>query len=185
MPKRLGVVVAAALLVVTAAAPAYARPAMPDTTDDAFLHEMLTAINTYRSRHGAPAVTLDPTLTTYAKSRANVVSTYEALEEGHRGLDRGKGETLYWGGSSQAERMPAQRAVKAWYDEGKSYDFPNADYDPAASNFTQLVWKGSRRIGAARATGKGSKWYENYIVVNWQSPGNVLGRFPQNVLPKR
>lgn len=50
MRKRFGVMVAAALLVVAAAVPAYARPALPDATDGAYLNEMLTAINTYRSR---------------------------------------------------------------------------------------------------------------------------------------
>ncbi|MFI6977675.1 CAP family protein [Embleya sp. NPDC050154] len=185
MRKRFGVMVAAALLVVAGAAPAYARPALPDATDGAYLNEMLTAINTYRSRHGAPAVRFDPELNAYAKNRAARISAFEGLSEDHRGLDPGTGETLYWGGATAPGPVSARAAARAWYDEVAAYDFEAGRFSGATGNFTQLVWKGSTRIGAARSAGRGSKWYETYIVVNWRAPGNLTGSFTQNVAPTR
>ncbi|MFE3203584.1 CAP family protein [Embleya sp. NPDC059237] len=187
MRKRFGVLVAAAatLLVVGAAVPATARPAFPDATDNAFLNEMLAAINTSRSRHGVPAVRLDPGLNTYARQRAAQVSAYEGLNEQHAGLRVGTGETLFWAGGSVSSPASATEAAKAWYDEVPQYDFRRGEFGPHTGNFTQLVWKGTTRVGAARSAGRGSRWYETYIVVNWQAPGNMMGAFRDNVFPAR
>ncbi|QIQ02607.1 CAP family protein [Streptomyces liangshanensis] len=201
--KKFGVLVATAALVgVTAAAtppsradrPAHttrspasaagSRPALPDTTDGAFLQQVVKAVNRYRARHGAPPVRLDGKLNAYAKSRARQVSSHERLHEGHRGLDRRYGENLYWTGSAERNRLPGPTAVKAWYDEVASYDFRAGGFSHATGHFTQLVWRGSKRIGAARATGRGGEWFENYVVVTFSPPGNVEGRFRENVQVK-
>lgn len=176
---------AAALLVVAAAVPAAARPALPDATDNAFLNEMLAAINAYRSRHGVPAVRLDPGLNTYARQRAAQVSACEGLDEQHAGLRVGTGETLFWAGGSVSSPASATEAAEVWYDGVAQYDFGRGEFGPDTGNFTQLVWKGSTRIGAARSAGRGSRWHENYIVVNWQAPGNMMGGFRDNVFPAR
>ncbi|GCE00227.1 CAP family protein [Embleya hyalina] len=186
MRKRFGVpAAAAAVLVVAAAVPATARRALPDATDNAFLNEMLAAINAYRSRHGVPAVRLDPGLNAYARQRAAQVSSDDGLDERHAGLRVGTGETLFWAGSSASSPVSATEAAKAWYDEIAEYDFGRGEFGPDTGNFTQLVWKGSTRIGAARSAGRGSRWYETCIVVNWQAPGNMMGVFRDNVFPAR
>ena len=71
---------------------------------------------------------IDQSIIAYAKSRAKVVSTYDGLGEGHRGLDHKYGENLYWSGSSTqwtpaTTAGAATAAVKAWYDEISQYNF--------------------------------------------------------------
>lgn len=47
-------------------------------------------------------------------------------------------------------------------------------------HFTQVVWKGSKELGIAKANSASGKCY---IVANYNPAGNMLGAFQQNVLP--
>src|SRR5438105_2499081 len=120
------------------------RDPFPDRTDDAFQKQMLDSVNALRARHGVPALTLDPKLVDYAKSRAQTVSTYPGLEEGHRGLAKEYGEDLFWGGSFDNPR-PATDASNDWYSEIADYNYTtsasNSPNDPNVmiGHFTQLV----------------------------------------------
>ncbi|KIF79259.1 hypothetical protein QR77_28790 [Streptomyces sp. 150FB] len=158
---------------------------MSDTTDRGFLRELLASVNNYRSLHGVPPVKLDKRVTRYAKSRARTVSSYEALAEAHKGLDHKYGENLFWYSSARKNRLAGSVAVKEWYDESAKYDFDAAQFSRDTGHFTQLVWKGSTRIGAARVSGKGDRWRESYVVVDFAPPGNVVGAFKENVLPPK
>ncbi|MFJ2111691.1 CAP family protein [Streptomyces sp. NPDC087850] len=154
---------------------------MPDATTDTFLQEVLTTANAHRARHHTPPLTLDPALTSYAKSRAQLISQKEGLSHGHAGLRAGTGETLFWGGSSRGDMFGGRAAVDVWYNEVASYDFDRPGYSPTTGSFTQLVWKGTTRIGAARAFGAGTHAGETYIVVNYEKQGNMAGAFEGNV----
>lgn len=46
-----------------------------------------------------------------------------------------------------------EEAVKAWYDEIKSYNFDKAEFTPQTGHFTQVVWKGSQKLGVGFASG--------------------------------
>lgn len=166
---------------------AFARDSFSDiTADTAFLNTLLSSHNAYRAQHHVPPLVVDPTLVAYAKTRAQAISTYEGLGEGHRGLDHKYGENLYWAGGSTkvAPASVAAAAVKSWYDEVKQYDFRNGSFSGATGHFTQVVWKGTTKFGCAAAQGKGSRWYETYVVCVYQAPGNMMGDFQKNVLPK-
>jgi uncharacterized protein YkwD len=156
-----------------------------DTTDRGFLGELLASVNNYRSLHGVPPVTLDKRVTRYAKSRARTVSSHRALAEAHKGLDHKYGENLFWYSSARKNRLAGSVAVKEWYDEVGKYDFDAARFSHDTGHFTQLVWKGTTRIGAARVSGRGERWRESYVVVDFAPPGNVVGAFKENVLPPR
>jgi glioma pathogenesis-related protein 2 len=161
------------------------RDPFPDQTDDAFLQSILDNVNQCRAKHGAPPVQLDPELIEYAKSRASLISTQEGLSYGHQGLRAGTGENLSWQASSGPAVGTAAGAVNDWYAEIKDYNFAN----PSASNgqptghFTQLVWKGSTRIGAGRTFGHGAEWWETYIVLDFSPAGNMAGQYEANVAP--
>jgi hypothetical protein len=133
------------------------RNRFPDQTDDAFQQELLKSVNDFRARHGVPALTIDPQLVTAAKARAQVVSTYNQLDENHQGRDPNLGENLYWGASGSSQPAPATDATKSWYGEIIDYNFATAAANPGAvtGHFTQLVWKGTTTIGAARVSGQG------------------------------
>jgi hypothetical protein len=68
-----------------------------------------------------------------------------------------------------------------WYDEVYSpgYDFNNHGFSSGTGHFTQVVWLGSTHMGAARSSNG-----EN-VVANYSPAGNMMGSFPQNVMPSK
>ncbi len=125
----------------------------------------------------------DTELVEYAKSRAALVSTENYLNHGHKGLRSGVGENLSWQASStQVPGAPAS-AVDSWYSEIKDYDFslPAPVDSSKTGHFTQLVWKGSTRIGAGRVCGQGGEWFETYVAVVFSPAGNMAGQYQANV----
>lgn len=160
------------------------RPGLSDETSQDFLSSMLASINQYRAKHGVPPVQLDQELVSYAKSRAEHIADKETLV--HDGT-QGYGENLYSQGSSGPTMGLAAAASDAWYNEIKDYNFDDlaSNATKTIGHFTQLVWKGSTKIGAGRVYGKSTdgKWYETYIAVNFSPAGNVTGAYKDNVLP--
>ena len=67
------------------------------------------------------------------------------------------------------------------YDENKLYDYQNGRYSSATGHFTQLVWKGTKRLGIGKAVGKYRGFDCNFIVARYSPPGNVLFQFQANV----
>ncbi|MDH2424058.1 CAP family protein [Sphaerisporangium sp. TRM90804] len=157
------------------------RPAFPDTTTPEFQAEALAEANAFRAKHHAPPLVLDPELNAYAQARATSRSEQEDLQAGHTDLRKGTGENIFWGGGSGA--LAGSDAVKSWYDEIAAYDFAAAQFNGASGHFTQLVWKGSTKVGIGRASGQGSQYFETYIVFVFEPPGNMQGAFAENVLP--
>ncbi|MCK2221338.1 CAP family protein [Actinomadura sp. ATCC 31491] len=159
------------------------RPALPDATTDSFLSEALSEANAYRAKHHAPPLTMDAKLVEYAKSRAASRSEYEKLSAGHDGLRDGTGENIYWGAGSAGQPKTAADAVTSWYNEITNYNWDDPPGDFARTgHFSQLVWKGTTRVGAARVAGQGTDYYETYIVFVFEPPGNYEGQYRENVL---
>jgi len=74
-------------------------------------------------------------------------------------------------------------AVKAWYDEESKYNYASPGFSGATGHFTQVVWKGSARLGCAIrqcATMAGGR-PASFISCHYSPPGNYQGQFPQNV----
>ena len=181
--NKLGLLAVSAALVAVAAVSAPSRPALPDATTAHFLDEALRAVNVVRARHHAPPLVRDSQLTADAVARAKDISRWEGLTGGRTSPYPDTAENLYWSGSSTADRSTAQDAVASWYSEIKHYDFNRPGGSPRTGRFTQLVWKGTTRLGAARVAGQGKQWYETYIVFVFRRPGNISGHFRENVLP--
>ncbi|MGW1194346.1 CAP family protein [Streptomyces sp. NPDC002536] len=178
----------AAVLALTApAVPATARPPLPDTTDGGFLKEAVAAANRHRAQHGVPPLALDPALTAYARKRAREISRGAPGQLSTEGADPRLGEDLFWS-SAGTERAPAAgaaQAVETWYAEARSYDWRKPGFSAATGDFTQLVWKASDRLGAARVSGRAGGRTESYVVFAFAPPGNVDGAFRENVLPRK
>ncbi len=185
MLSKVGSFLGAVGLLSSSMMPASGNREFHDATTTAFLKETLHAVNTVRIRHHSAPVRLDDDLTRYAKSRVRSVSKGHRLSKGHRGLRTRTGEVLYWGSgaSKHSGATDARYAVAQWYSEGAHYNFDSPGFSPWTGHFTQLVWKKSRRIGAARAVGGRPGHYETYIAVEFENPGNIAGKFRQNVFP--
>lgn len=73
------------------------------------------------------------------------------------------------------EAAIAKGAVSMWYDEINDPGY-NYEGDFGAGHFTQLVWKGSTKMGAG--------FNGRYVVANYQTPGNYQDQYPDNVDPE-
>jgi glioma pathogenesis-related protein 2 len=155
-----------------------------DQTSQEFLTSMVDSINQHRAKHGVPPVELDQELVTYAKSRAEHVADKADLVHDGTGA---YGENLFSSSSSRPVQGPATAASDKWYGEIKFYNYETfASNDPkeAIGHFTQLVWKGSTKIGAGRVCGTADNtWHDTYIAVNFSPTGNMAGGHKDNVLP--
>lgn len=141
-----------------------------DTTGDALTGisaDAVSAHNASRSKHHAANVVWDNTIAQGAQAYAN---TCALKHSGAKGL----GENLGWGYGN------IKGAINAWVSEEKNYNYGNPGFGSNTGHFTQVVWKGTTRIGCGVAQCP-SIPYKNMEVCRYAPPGNVLGQFPQNV----
>ena len=66
------------------------------------------------------------------------------------------------------------------------YNFNSGAFSFATGHFTQVVWKGSRKLGIGFARGS-YKSFNNclFVVGRYLEPGNMSGAFRENVLKGR
>ena len=64
-----------------------------------------------------------------------------------------------------------QGATKAWYDEIKDYDYKNPGFAMDTGHFTQVVWKGTGKVGFGYA----SNGNTCYVTARYSPPGNYMG----------
>jgi len=129
-----------------------------------FASEILKVHNEKRSESGASALSWSDKLAKYAQDYADQYDCSGTLT--HSGGPYG--ENLGLGYSTSG-------VVDAWYNE-KSYYNPNS---PAASHFTQVVWKSTTELGCGYKQ-CGSYWGQ-YTVCSYNPAGNVAGEYKQNV----
>ena len=74
-------------------------------------------------------------------------------------------------------------ATRNWYDEIKKYNFNRPGFTSATGHFTQLVWKGSNRIGVGFALTSDQRTI--YVVAQYAPPGNSgsSNEYRKNVSP--
>ncbi|MEE6504714.1 hypothetical protein FKM82_005310 [Ascaphus truei] len=143
-----------------------------------FENDFLFAHNTYRKKHGASPLQLNPDLCRSAQEWANHLLSIRTLK--HSGTDNG--ENLFYKYSSSARELPGNEPVDSWYDEIKNYDFNRAGFRSNTGHFTQVVWKDSREVGVGLATDGNGLFF---VVGQYNPAGNITnpGYFEKNVLP--
>lgn len=68
-----------------------------------------------------------------------------------------------------------------WYDEIVAYNYTDPKFSSAAGHFTQVVWKNSVQLGIGIAFSSDNR--KVLVVAQYYPPGNVAGRFTDNVRP--
>ncbi|KAK0445330.1 CAP domain-containing protein [Desarmillaria tabescens] len=132
------------------------------TNDATFRSAILDTTNSYRSAHGASALTWDDTLASYALQH-----TQPCVFQ-HSGGPYG--ENLAAGYASPSA------SVAAWGDEGKQYSCSNPGFSSATGHFTQLVWKSTTKVGCGRVNCNGSNGTPGwYLTCEYSPAGNIVG----------
>ncbi|KAG0076434.1 hypothetical protein BGZ90_008710, partial [Linnemannia elongata] len=129
---------------------------------------ILQTHNNYRARHGASPLTWDNTL---AQFGSNWLQQHCQMQ--HSG---GK-----YGENLAAGYKDFKTGIDAWYNEVSKYNYGSGGFSSATGHFTQVVWKGSKRVGCAKRFCPGSNW--TIYICNYDPPGNVQGQYQENVSP--
>jgi hypothetical protein len=145
------------------------RPAAVPGDAQAFLD----AHNRYRARHCAAPLTWSPKLAQVAQSWASSLRD-KGCAFGHSGGTFGENLAAGTTGTLDPETV-----VKMWYDEISRYRFPGGGFSAKTGHFTQVVWRGTSRIGCGRSQCKGM----DIFVCEYDPAGNWEGRYRDNVLP--
>ncbi|KAG8761914.1 hypothetical protein FRC11_012276 [Ceratobasidium sp. 423] len=132
------------------------------------LNDYLTAHNDERAKHGAKALIWDENLVSSAQAWANQCKFDHSQS----------GQNLYAGSGNPTPG----HAIGFWNAESKDYNPEN----PISSHWTQVVWKGTTKLGCAMkqcppGTVSDAKYVANYYVCHYGPAGNVEGQFLQNV----
>ncbi|WP_275593164.1 pathogenesis-related family 1 protein [Streptomyces deccanensis] len=130
----------------------------------------LAVVNQARADVGVPPLVWDESVAAQARSWARLrVADCELVHSNSR-----YGENLAKGSSP---RYSLADAARLWLDEKSDYDRPSNSCvnDRECLHYTQLVWRASTRVGAAKAR-CGNGW--TYVVANFDPPGNWVGRRP-------
>jgi uncharacterized protein YkwD len=155
---------------------------------DQTMIEITKYINMYREKNNAPSMMYDPTIAKVSQNYANELlkknqNSSAVVLEHSQNPNYGENLAFFQGyGDNKLQLM--KDAVDAWYDEIKYYNFNNPGFSSKTGHFTALVWKSSNKFGIGIAIDK-TKNNMAFIVMNTSPPGNVIGEFPQNVLPPK
>ncbi|SCV00220.1 LANO_0F05820g1_1 [Lachancea nothofagi CBS 11611] len=154
----------------TSSSTSSSAPAATSSASSDFASSILSAHNTKRALHkDTSSLTWSDTLASYAQDYADNYDCSGSLT--HSGGPYG--ENLACGYS-------ATGSVEAWYDEIKSYDWSNPNYSSSTGHFTQVVWKGTSQVGCGIKQCSGGTG--DYVICSYQTAGNFLGEFAQNVM---
>jgi len=136
-----------------------------------FEQRVLNMHNQERARTGAPQLVWDERLAQSAENWAYHLVRTDSFDHAPQHKE---GENL-WMGSAGA--YSTEEMVGDWISERKYFKpgtFPNVSKTSKWSDvghYTQLIWKGTRRIGCAKANGNGM----DYLVCRYDPPGNWIG----------
>lgn len=132
------------------------------------------AHNRFRAKHCAAALTWSAKLAEVAQRWANALRD-RGCQFGHSGGNYG--ENLAAGTKGT---LDPGSVVKMWYDEIAQYRFPDGGFSMETGHFTQVVWRGTQRVGCGHSQCKGMDIY----VCEYDPPGNWEGQYRDNVRPR-
>ncbi|CAL8083290.1 unnamed protein product [Calicophoron daubneyi] len=137
--------------------------------------DALEAHNRFRAAHGCPRLVYNSGLARSAQNWANEIAKSGNMRHSN---DKSHGENLAYRWSSAQVALSGAEAAQMWYDEIKFHDF-NGQFQPKSGHFTQLIWKDSKSAGFGRAMS--ADGHSVYVVGHYSPPGNVMGKFADNV----
>ncbi|KAK1268809.1 hypothetical protein QJS04_geneDACA013860 [Acorus gramineus] len=143
----------------------------PTHADQNNLEQFLGPHNVARAVLGLPPLAWDVRLARYASSYARKRRRDCALVHS----DGPYGENIFWGSGSG---WTAAQAVKYWAAERAWYDYRGNSCAPGqkCGHYTQMVWRGTRRLGCDMVSCFGGRGV--FVVCSYNPPGNYVGERP-------
>lgn len=132
--------------------------------------QILSAHNQFRKYYQAAPLHWDVTLAQYAKAYAEQCRFNHSHGAYGENLAAGYGSPM--------------KAIQAWYDESKLYSYQRPGFSKETGHFSQLVWKGTTKLGCALVACDGKNGTPgSFLVCEYNPPGNVVapGYFEENV----
>ncbi|GFP96208.1 pathogenesis-related protein pr-1 [Phtheirospermum japonicum] len=113
----------------------------------------------------------DPRIARYAAWYANQRRFDCALEHSNGPY----GENIFWG---SGDGWTAAQAAAAWVSERRGYSYRSnaCASGQECGHYTQIVWRGTTKIGCARVICYGGKGV--FMTCNYNPPGNYIGEKP-------
>jgi pathogenesis-related protein 1 len=164
------------ILVVSIGAIPLWAPVMAQEGPSSLAEEMIEAHNQLRAGLGLPPVTWDAGLARHAQGWADQLAAGPGLEHSPHASRPGEGENL---ARIDGGRTSATELFSGWVREGAQYALGPLNCGDLSSvsrtgHYTQVIWKGTRRIGCAVAYAGESQ----VLVCRYAPPGNICGEAP-------
>ena len=145
---------------------------------------LLEEHNKLRYNHEVSSLQLDSALvasaTAYAKSLAQNPNPYFLIPSGsYVEGDNKVGENLYQCNSKSCFSNNITQSLSVWYNEMKYYNFLTPVQQTGTSNFTQIVWKSTKKMGCGAAEREDGSGYK--VVCHYLPRGNIGGVYDLNV----
>jgi hypothetical protein len=140
--------------------------------------EITEYINQYRKVHQSPNLVWNETIANYSQTWANYLIINNLFQ--HSGSQLYGENLAYFKGYGNDTITLIKLSIDLWYKEIDYYNFSKPSFSSETGHFTCLVWKNSKTFGI------GVSMIDDTVVVSFNTspPGNVIGEFEKNVLPK-
>ena len=136
-------------------------------------------INEYRSRHGAKPLKWNNTVARFSQDYSYYLVSNNLFQHSGNVL---YGENLaYFQGQGNDVMKLIKKSIDLWYDEIRLYNFNSPIFSPATGHFTCLVWNSSELLGIGYSYNPVTSIVD--VTMHTSPPGNVSGKFPENVFP--
>lgn len=147
-------------------------------------NEVLEKHNALRAQHQAGKLERDTQLEFMAQAQAeylaNTLKTLQYKEDKFN--DEFVGQNLYKCLNCE-ESYAGKGAVDYWYEEeAPIYDYKNPGFNQNTAQFTQIVWKSTKKLGCGIACNAEDK--ACYVLCYYYPHGNTDTLYEKNVLPK-
>lgn len=148
------------------------------------IKKLLEGHNKRRVEHGVPELELDQTLSDLAAEHAKYLSEHNILKHSnkkHPESDEALGENLLMVNLSdeEFENISGNELADIWYSDIKRLDRESPDRVLTVNNFTQMVWKSSKKVGFGFAVNDSEHLY---LVGYYYPAGNIINEMKENIL---
>ncbi len=136
-----------------------------------FAARTLAVHNEERAALGVGPLAWDADLASDARRWAIYLARERRFEHDSGDLMEPQGENLFMGTSGH---FSLETMLGRWVEEKALLDGPEnwQAHFPAAGHYTQMVWRGTSRLGCAIA----DNGEDEYLVCRYTSPGNMIGQ---------